>query len=85
LEAALDLFVQRSSNAVTEHQRELAGKIVEELPQSLPHLFYVPPQVPDLSYTLKIRRGAAAGKPEFIITANIPVKRAEGSKVTPTP
>ena len=79
------MFVQRSSNAVTEHQRELAGKIIEELPQSLPHLFYDPPQVPDLSYTLKIRRGAAAGKHELIITDNIPVKRADGSKVNPTP
>ena len=82
---ALDLFVQSSSNAITDNQRELAGKIIEELPQSLPHLFYVPPQVPDLSYTLKIRRGSAAGKPELIITENIPVKRAEGPKVTPTP
>lgn len=85
LEVVLNFFVQRSSNAVTEHQRELAGKIIEELPQSLPHLFYVPPQVPDLSYTLKIRRGAAAGKHEHIITDNIPVKRTEVSKLNPTP
>lgn len=82
---SLELFSRRSSNAVTDYQRELAGKIVEELRQSLPHLFCMPPQVPDLSYTLKICQGAAAGKPEFIITENIPVKRAEGSKVTPTP
>ena len=82
---ALELFLRRSSNAVTDYQRELAGKIVEELPQSLPHLFYVPPQVPDLSYTLKIRRGSAAGRPEHVITENIRVKRAEDSQGTPKP
>lgn len=85
LQQALNLFARRSSDRVTDYQRELAGTVIRELTQALPCLFATPPKPPDLNYSLKISRGSAARGPEYVITENIRVRGAEGSQVTPKP
>lgn len=79
----IETFSSAKSTMVSEYQTSLARKVMSDLRESLPHMYMIPPQAPDLTYTLRIAKPNSDSS--YVLGENLKVLRAVDPKPGVTP